>query len=120
MITNIQASSLHKIFTDNTFKTFTPEAIAAGVNSDSIIYITCLGDTQFGEEFKDGETFIWAKGNFYGGPSITDAYIQSLFTEPSSVNNEVLSNEEITNIVNNKILLLLYINLTALCEKQKN
>ena len=103
MIANIQASSLHKIFTDNTFKTFTPEAIASGVNSDSIIYITCLSDTQFGEEFKDGETFIWAKGNFYGGPSITDSYIQSLFQDSISKDDDVLSNSEIDTIVDNLI-----------------
>ena len=103
MMNYVQTIGLNKLFTDNTFTTFTPDAIASGVNYNSIIYITCLNDTQFGEEFKDGETFIWAKGNFYGGPSITDAYISSLFTEPSSANDEVLSNTEITNIVNNII-----------------
>lgn len=103
MMNYVQTTGLNKLFTDNTFTEFTSDAKASGVTPDSIIYITCLGDTQFGEEFKDGETFIWAKGNFYGGPSITDAYIQSLFTEPSSANDEVLSNTEITNIVNNII-----------------
>lgn len=104
MMNYVHTEGLHKLFTDNTFTEFTPDAIASGVTPDSIIYITCLGDAaQFGKEFKDGETFIWAKGNFYGGSSITDDYIKSLFTEPSSINNEVLSNAEITDIVNNII-----------------
>ena len=81
MIANIQASSLHKIFTDNTFKTFTPEAIAAGVNSDSIIYITCQDDTSFGEKFEDGATFIWARGKFYG-----DYNTYSIITEEQVIN----------------------------------
>ena len=99
----VQTTGLNKLFTDNTFTTFTPDAKASGVNPDSIIYITCLGDTQFGEEFKDGETFIWAKGNFYGGPSITDSYIQSLFQDSISKDDDVLSNSEIDAIVDNLI-----------------
>ena len=99
----VQTIGLNKLFTDNTFTTFTPDAIASGVNYNSIIYITCLGDTQFGEEFKDGETFIWAKGNFYGGPSITDSYIQSLFQDSISKDDDVLSNSEIDTIVDNLI-----------------
>lgn len=99
----VQTIGLNKLFTDNTFTTFTPDAIASGVTPDSIIYITCLGDTQFGEEFKDGETFIWAKGNFYGGPSITDSYIQSLFQNSISKDDDVLSNSEIDTIVDNLI-----------------
>lgn len=102
MMNYVHTEGLHKLFTDNTFTTFTPDAKASGVNRNSIIYITCLNDTQFGEEFKDGETFIWAKGNFYGGPSITDEYVQSLFADYGSV-NEVLNYDEITNIVNNII-----------------
>lgn len=81
MIANIQASSLHKIFKDNTFKTFTPEAIASGVNSDSIIYITCQDDTSFGEKFEDGATFIWAKGKFYG-----EYNTYSIITEEQVIN----------------------------------
>lgn len=103
MMNYVQTTGLHKLFTDNTFTEFTSEAIALGINFDSIIYIICQDDLIFGKEFKDGETFIWAKGNFYGGPSITDDYIKSLFIEPSSINNEVLSNAEITDIVNNII-----------------
>ena len=103
MMNYVQTTGLHKLFTDNTFTEFTFEAIASGVNPDSIIYIICQDDLVFGKEFKDGETFIWAKGNFYGGPSITDEYIQSLFADYSSVNDEVLSNAEITDIVNNII-----------------
>lgn len=103
MMNYVHTEGLHKLFTDNTFTTFTPDAIASGVTPDSIIYITCLSDTQFGEEFKDGETFIWAKGNFYGGPSITDAYIQSLFQDSISKDDDVLSNSEIDAIVDNLI-----------------
>ena len=103
MMTYIQVTGLHKLFTDNTFTEFTSGAIASGVTPNSIIYITCLGDTQFGEEFKDGETFIWAKGNFYGGPSITDSYIQSLFQDSISKDDDVLSNSEIDTIVDNLI-----------------
>ena len=91
MIANIQASSLHKIFKDNTFKTFTPEAIAAGVNSDSIIYITCQDDTSFGEKFEDGATFIWAKGKFYGSLSITDDSLDSTSLNP--VQNKVITKQ---------------------------
>lgn len=104
MMNYVHTEGLHKLFTDNTFMEFTSDAIASGVTPDSIIYITCLGDAaQFGEEFKDGETFIWTKGNFYGGPSITDAYIQSLFQDSISKDNDVLSNSEIDTIVDNLI-----------------
>lgn len=99
----VHTEGLHKLFTDNTFTEFTPDAIASGVNYNSIIYIVCQNDTQFGEEFKDGETFIWAKGNFYGGPSITDSYIQSLFQDSISKDDDVLSNSEIDTIVDNLI-----------------
>ena len=103
MMNYVQTTGLNKLFTDNTFTEFTSDAKASGVTPDSIIYITCLGDTQFGEEFKDGETFIWAKGNFYGGPSITDSYIQSLFQDSISKDDDVLSNSEIDTIVDNLI-----------------
>lgn len=66
----VQTIGLNKLFTDNTFTTFTPDAIASGVNYNSIIYIVCQNDTaSFGPEFKDGKTLIWAKGNFYGNNS---------------------------------------------------
>ena len=99
----VHTEGLHKLFTDNTFTEFTSDAKASGVTPDSIIYITCLSDTQFGEEFKDGETFIWAKGNFYGGPSITDSYIKSLFQDYSSKDDKIMTYEEINTIVNNLI-----------------
>ena len=45
MMNYVQTIGLNKLFTDNTFTTFTPDAKASGVTPDSIIYITCLGDT---------------------------------------------------------------------------
>lgn len=87
MIKTIQASSLHKIFRDSTFKTFTPKAISSGVNNDSIIFITCKDDTEFGEKFEDGAAFIWARGKFYGEHN---AY--SVITEQQVINlvNEIV------------------------------
>lgn len=41
MMNYVQTTGLHKIFTNSTFTEFTSDAIASGVNSDSIIYIIC-------------------------------------------------------------------------------
>ena len=99
----IQVTGLHTLFKDNTFREFTLESINAGVTPDSIIYIICQDDITFGEEFKDGETFIWAKGNFYGGLSITDDYIKSLFETYIPTDSEIMTYEDINNIVNTYI-----------------
>lgn len=103
MMTYIQVTGLHKLFTDNTFTEFTSDAIVSGVTPNSIIYIICQDDLEFGEQFKDGETFVWAKGNFYGGPSITDSYIQSLFQYDTPKDEEILTQDEIDAIVNDII-----------------
>lgn len=103
MIPYIQITGLHKLFKDKTFTEFTSNAIASGVTPNSIIYIICQDDLEFGEQFKEGETFIWAKGNFYGGPSITDSYIQSLFPDDSPKDEEILTQDEINAIVNDFI-----------------
>lgn len=72
----VQTTGLNKLFTDNTFTKFTPDAIASGVNYNSIIYIVCQNDTaSFGPEFKDGKTLIWAKGNFYGNNSESGIFL---------------------------------------------
>ena len=87
MMNYVQTTGLHKLFTDNTFTEFTSKAIAAGVNSDSIIYIICQDDTSFGEKFEDGAAFIWAKGNFY-----SEYNTYSIITEEQVINlvNEII------------------------------
>lgn len=77
----VQTTGLHKIFTNSTFTEFTSDAIASGVNSDSIIYIICQNDTSLGSEFTDGKTLIWAKGNFYAGDNKLDILLPVTYDE---------------------------------------
>lgn len=62
---HVKASSLSQVF--NSDWSIKQEAINKGVDYNSIIYITCSkGDEVFGKQYKEGTTWIWAKGEIFG------------------------------------------------------
>lgn len=80
---HVKADSLGSVFTDSTLSVFTDYARDNGVTFDSIIFITCndTDRTQFGDEYREGSKWIWAKGKMYTNATypISKMQIDSLF-----------------------------------------
>lgn len=69
MIKHIKVQGLNKVFNKNL--EFTSGATALGVDSNSILFITCTSDdTSIDPKFKEGSNWIWAKGEFFDGSDI--------------------------------------------------
>ena len=85
MIKHVKADSLKSVFTDSTLSVFTDHARDNGVTQNSIIFITCdnTDADAFGQEFKEGSEWIWAKGKMYANASypIRDEEIDSIFED---------------------------------------
>lgn len=79
---HVKATGLSSVFQGLDPVTFTDEAKNKGVTNNSIIYIKCAeGDTDYGEQFVTGSTWIWAQGEWFAN-----------YTKP-------ITNDEIYNIV---------------------
>lgn len=84
---HVKATGLSSVFQELDPVTFTDEAKNKGVTNNSIIYIKCAeGDTDYGEQFVPGSTWIWAQGEWFANYSrpITEEEILEIVTDDFS------------------------------------